>query len=374
MPRAHPECGAVFVLAIVAVDILPIGPYQFNSQSLRGSRGGTIMRTLAPVLLMVLAMTKAGGDCAYAQSVEPFASIELQIDSDCPFACDSFQLVFSGEYTSSNWQTPVLDRVDFLANGMVVYLIINYNGAVGLPVITPFEKRISRGPLPVGRYIVLYSLRFQSEPTPLPNRSYRDTLIVGAPGDINCDRSTDISDVVTAVNQTFRGAPAPDPPERGDLTCDSHRNILDVLQAIDYVFRAGSVCGPCQLYTPPLVMTDIPPESLTVDSFSVWGVQLDGDSLRVQYAYGDNCLTHHFAMFMSPSTFEDPAPRIAHIYPVYHDHNDNCEALVVRWISVGLEGLVRAYESAYPGDPGPMILRVHHHNSPVFEDVVYNLN
>lgn len=332
------------------------------------------MRDLPRIFVFTLLLTVANCTASSAQTVEPFVSINLQIDSDCPFACDSFELVFAGEYASSNWLTPVLDRVDFVGNGMIVYLIINYNGAVGLPVVTPFEKRIPRGPLPVGRYIVLYSLRFQSPPTPLPNRTYRDTLIVGAPGDINCDRTIDVADVVTAINQTFRGARDPDPPARGDLTCDSHRNVLDVLQAIDYVFRAGSVCGPCQLFTPPLVMTNIPPESLAVDSFSVWDVQLDGDSLRVQYAYGDNCLTHHFAMFMSPSTFEDPVPRIAHIYPVYHDHNDNCEALVVRWISVGLEGLARAYQTAYPGDPGPIILRVHHHNSPVFEDVVYNLN
>jgi hypothetical protein len=251
---------------------------------------------------------------------------------------------------------------------------INFDSGVGLPVVSPFEKRIPYGPLPSGRYQIVYSIGFFGEPVPIPNRNIRDTIVVGAPGDINCDRTTDVADVVTSINQTFRGAPDPDPPERGDLTCDSHRNVLDVLQAIDHVFRAGSVCGPCQLYTPPLVMTDIPPESLAVDYFSVWDVQLDGDSLRVQYAYGDNCLTHHFAMFMSPSTFEGPSPRIAHIYPVYHDHNDNCEALVVRWISVGLQGLVRAFQEAHPGDPGPIILRVHHHNSPVFEDVAYNLN
>jgi hypothetical protein len=199
-------------------------------------------------------------------------------------------------------------------------------------------------------------------------------LIVGAPGDINCDRTTDVADVVIAINQTFRGATEPNPPERGDLTCDSHRNVLDVLQAIDYVFRAGSVCGPCQLTTPPLIITDIPPGLLAVDTFDVRDVLLDGDTLRVLYGYGDRCLTHHFAMFMSPSTFEEPPPRIAHIYPVYYDHNDNCEAYVFTWISVGLQGLVRAYEEAHPGDPGPIILRVHHHNSPVFEDVVYNLN
>lgn len=331
------------------------------------------MRTSASAFLIVLTITTIGCIDAFAQTVEPFATVHLDIDSDCPFACDSFQLVFSGEYTSSNWQAPVLDRVDFVGNGMIVYLIINYDGAVGLPVLTPFAKRIPRGPLPAGRYIVLYSLRFQSEPTPLPNRTYRDTMIVGAPGDINCDRSTDIRDVVTAIKQTFRGAPSPDPVARGDLTCDSRRDVLDVLQAIDYTFRAGSVCGPCQLTTPPLVMTDIPPASLEVDTFDTRSVIIDGDSLRIRFGYGGGCLTHHFAVYMSPSTFEEAVPRIAHIYPVHHDHGDGCEAYILDWVSVGLQGMRQAYEASYPGDPGPVILRVHDYNSPVYEDVIYNL-
>lgn len=326
--------------------------------------------------LLSVAAVIACSTSSLAQGPNPFASLTLGVESKCPFACDSFDLVFAGEYTSSNWQTPFVQRVEPSPSGasLIVYMNISYDSGVGLPVLTPFEKRIPYGPLPSGLYQIVYSIGFLGEPTPIPNRVIRDTIVVGAPGDINCDRLTDIADVVTAINQTFRGAPAPDPPARGDLTCDSHRDILDVLQSIDYVLRAGSVCGPCQLKTPPLIITDIPPESLAVDSFAVWDARIEGDSLRVQYAYGDRCLTHHFAIFMTPSSFEGGVPRIAHIYPVYHDHDDNCEALVVEWISTGLQGLRSAYHDQHPGDPGSIVLRVHHYNSPVYVDLIYGID
>jgi hypothetical protein len=79
-------------------------------------------------------------------------------------------------------------------------------------------------------------------------------------------------------------------------------------------------------------------------------------------------------MFMSPSSFEGPVPRIAHIYPVYHDHNDNCEAFVVEWISAGLIGLVRHYNDQFPGETGPIRLRVHQYNPANYVDLLYDFD
>lgn len=76
---------------------------------------------------------------------------------------------------------------------------------------------------------------------------------------------------------------------------------------------------------------------------------------------------------MSPSTFDGPAPWIAHIYPVHHDHGDGCEAYILDWVSVGLHGLKQRYLEQYPGDPGPVILRVPDYNSPVYEDLTYSI-
>lgn len=310
-----------------------------------------------------------------AQVVEPFASLSLRIDADCPFACDSFDLVFAGDFTSSNWQMPFVQRVERSPSGssLLVYMSISYDSGVGLPVITPFERRIPYGPLPEGRYFVIYSIGFFNEPTPLPNRNVRDTIVIGSPGDVNCDRTVNIQDPVVVIDQIFRSGGQPDPPARSDLTCDARHDILDVLQAVELAFNRGSTCGPCRLAAPPLIVTDIPAESLAADEFTTMDVRLDGDSLRVEIAFGDGCLTHHFGMFMSPASFEGSNPRVAHIYPVYYDHNDNCEALVFQWISAGLQGLAQAYALSYPGENGPIVLRVHAYDPADYVDLLYSL-
>lgn len=104
-------------------------------------------KSLCPIAVLIALSGTSG-----AQVAEPFASLSLGIDSDCPFACNSFVSVFAGEYTSSNWQTPFVQRVEPSSSGttLIVYMNIDYDSGAGLPVLAPFEKRIPYGPLPTG--------------------------------------------------------------------------------------------------------------------------------------------------------------------------------------------------------------------------------
>lgn len=68
-------------------------------------------------------------------------------------------------------------------------------------------------------------------------------------GDINGDRSVQISDAVFLINYIFTGGPEPDPLYKCDVSCDNKINIVDIIYLINYVFRSGlEPCYNCPLY------------------------------------------------------------------------------------------------------------------------------
>lgn len=73
-------------------------------------------------------------------------------------------------------------------------------------------------------------------------------------GDPQCDGSTDVLDVVQAVNVAFRsGTPTidaschPHPAGRTDINCDDVTNVIDVVGLVNVAFRSlpSNFCAPC---------------------------------------------------------------------------------------------------------------------------------
>ncbi len=63
-------------------------------------------------------------------------------------------------------------------------------------------------------------------------------------GDVNCDGSIDVGDVVHLINCLFISGPCPIPPELGDVNCDGVVDIGDVVYLINYLFFGGP--PPCE--------------------------------------------------------------------------------------------------------------------------------
>jgi hypothetical protein len=64
-------------------------------------------------------------------------------------------------------------------------------------------------------------------------------------GDVNCDGTVDIDDVMYLIHYIFTGGPEPCPYESGDVTCDGFVDIDDVMYIIDYIFTGGY--APCDI-------------------------------------------------------------------------------------------------------------------------------
>jgi predicted outer membrane repeat protein len=63
-------------------------------------------------------------------------------------------------------------------------------------------------------------------------------------GDFNGDGSTDVGDVVFAINYLYKSGSAPDPLDLGDTNCDGVVNAADVVYLINYLFIGGP--PPCE--------------------------------------------------------------------------------------------------------------------------------
>jgi hypothetical protein len=78
--------------------------------------------------------------------------------------------------------------------------------------------------------------------------SCRFTVEVGSPtcGDVNGDKSVNISDAVHLISYIFSGGSPPNPLQSGNVDCNTTVNLSDAVYLISFVFSSGSVpCAGC---------------------------------------------------------------------------------------------------------------------------------
>jgi hypothetical protein len=65
-------------------------------------------------------------------------------------------------------------------------------------------------------------------------------------GDVNCDLTVNVSDVVYMISYVFGDGPPPEPLLTGDVDCNELINVSDIVYLIAFVFGDGpEPCAEC---------------------------------------------------------------------------------------------------------------------------------
>ncbi|MBU1319924.1 MAG: hypothetical protein KKG33_13020 [candidate division Zixibacteria bacterium] len=77
-----------------------------------------------------------------------------------------------------------------------------------------------------------------------------------------------------------------------------------------------------------VIITDLPPEMIQLDPFTLGYVSVASDTLSITLSYGGGCGSHDFLLFMSPDAFLESYPVQANLYLRHDDHDDACDAWI----------------------------------------------
>jgi len=101
-------------------------------------------------------------------------------------------------------------------------------------------------------------------------------------------------------------------------------------------------CGGCVV-----IITDIPPEVIQLDPFSLKGVEVVEDTITLHISYSGGCKDHYFSLCMSPAAFLESYPVQANLYLRHNGNSDACEAEINQTISFNLQPIAAFYKSLY---------------------------
>ena len=91
--------------------------------------------------------------------------------------------------------------------------------------------------------------------------------------------------------------------------------------------------------------------SLKSDPFSIDGLEMEGDVLKLSVSYGGGCETHHFVVW-TDSIFSDSSPPRVKLFIGHDGRGDACEALIARDLRVDLTPIKLVFETANPEQKG----------------------
>jgi hypothetical protein len=101
-------------------------------------------------------------------------------------------------------------------------------------------------------------------------------------------------------------------------------------------------CGGCVI-----IITDMPPEAIQLDPFSLKGIEIVEDTITLTISYSGGCEKHYFSLFMSPAAFLESYPVQANLYLRHNGNSDACEAEINQTISFNLQPIAALYKSLY---------------------------
>lgn len=86
----------------------------------------------------------------------------------------------------------------------------------------------------------------------------------------------------------------------------------------------------------PIIISDMHPRTIMIDWFQLDSASIAGDTLKLGITHGGGCRNHHYALYMSPSTFVGTDPREANLYLRHLGNGDACMALLTRQLLFSL--------------------------------------
>lgn len=109
---------------------------------------------------------------------------------------------------------------------------------------------------------------------------------------------------------------------------------------------------------PAVKITDVPADSLRLDSFDLKAISINADTLFMEITHGGGCQQHDHALFMSPSVFAESFPVQANLYLRHNANGDACKALLQPKLCFDLRPVAEQYRKFY-GGLAPIRLNVH---------------
>ena len=100
---------------------------------------------------------------------------------------------------------------------------------------------------------------------------------------------------------------------------------------------------------PAVKITDVPADSLRLDSFALKAISINADTLFIEIAHGGGCQQHDYALFMSPSVFAESFPVQASLYLRHNANGDLCKALLQPKLCFDLRPVAEQYRRFYGG-------------------------
>ena len=107
-----------------------------------------------------------------------------------------------------------------------------------------------------------------------------------------------------------------------DLSLSAHNfRGPESYQATLKITRSIAALAP----VPPVIITNLPPDSIQIDHFAIDSISIQGDTLNLAVNYGGGCKNHYFFLYMSPATFMESTPVQANLWLRHFGNSDSCK-------------------------------------------------
>ena len=109
---------------------------------------------------------------------------------------------------------------------------------------------------------------------------------------------------------------------------------------------------------PVVVLDDVAPASLQLDSFTLREVRIEGRTLLVDVSHSGGCAEHGYQLYMSPASFDESAPVQASLWLQHEDNDDPCDGIMSETLRFDLSPVLDLHRELY-GRDDEVILNVY---------------
>lgn len=99
--------------------------------------------------------------------------------------------------------------------------------------------------------------------------------------------------------------------------------------------------------TAPVEISDVAPEDLKKDSFTISQSTTENAELTLVVSSGGGCREHGYSLVMTPAAFMESFPVQANIYLRHDAKDDPCDAIVTETVVFDLSPIITLYKQMY---------------------------